>query len=264
MTGQSPGASAKPPFRLRHVILSLAHLLLSPVTTRSYSFPEAVSSLRWSLQASPFRLAPRWSLRASFVRPFPVSLRGRRIASEAVSPQRFLAASRLGRTKEEGLGMTDEECPCEPHFSPFERSLRARLFVCEAISPLRGHCELVVSSAKQSQLSGVIANLVFSLSEAIPWDCFASLAVTHKGSHCEVVVSSPKQSQKHQKHSENTGLLRAFGPRNDQRKESLRGRCFAWRSSLNCQRSLRARFFVYEAISSLTLWEYGTASLRSQ
>jgi len=96
--------------------------------------------------------------------------------------------------------MTDEECHCEPRFFA--------LFLC--------HCELVVSSAKQSQ----------------PPDCFgpSALAMTSEKSHCEVVVLFPKQSQR---------LLRFA--RSDKEKEScgdrkglaitpivsLRGRRFA-------------------------------------
>jgi hypothetical protein len=85
-----------------------------------------------------------------------LSLRARSFVCKAVSPQRFLAASRLG--------MTDEECHCEIVF-----------FVSEAVSLFRllgGHCELVFTFAKQSLPLSPWGNTVEIR------DCFASLAVT--------------------------------------------------------------------------------------
>ena len=81
------------------------------------------------------------------------------------------------------------------------------------------HCEVVVSSPKQSLLSGVTASLVCSFGEAVSKpDCFGA---------------SP--------------------PRSDQQKESLRGRIFASEAvSPFCSDkgvSLRARSIVCEAVS---------------
>jgi len=104
-------------------------------------------------------------------RPTKKSLRGRIFVSEAVSPQRFLAALRLG--------MTDEECHCEPRFFA--------LFLC--------HCELVVSSAKQSH--EVASSLRSSQRREIRPPTFASSLrssqVTRQKPPCSDKTESPSR-----------------------------------------------------------------------
>jgi len=90
----------------------------------------------------------------------------------------------------------------------------------------KGHCEVVFSPPKQSHLF------------APTRECHCELVVSSakqsrfspKGCHCEVVVSFPKQSRFSFPRLVIASLAFSFG----------------------------------EAISSLTLWEYETASLRSQ
>ena len=119
------------------------------------------------------------------VSPFGRSLRARRFACEAISSSAALRLLRSARSdKKRALAIT-----------PIV-SLQGRRFVCEAVSTVRSHCEprffalflchceVVVPLPKQSLQ---IASLR-SQRQKIPPDCFASLAMTHKG-HCEVVVS---------------------------------------------------------------------------
>jgi hypothetical protein len=151
---------------------------------------------------------------------------------------------------------------CELVFSPFPRSLRARLFALPSViasssfRPSLGHCELVFSFAKQSQRflaalrlgmteekglgitkekglgmteEGVIASLAFSSGEAIS-DCFASLATAKNAAGLLRFARSDAQKESLRgclfvsEAVSIARLLRASGPRNDKRGKSLRGR----------------------------------------
>ena len=135
------------------------------------------------------------------------------------------------------------------------------------------HCEVVVSSPKQSLLSGVTASLVCSFGEAVSKpDCFGGL--------CPLAVT-PIASPRGRRF-----VSEAVSPFCSDKGVSLRARSIVCEAvSLFAQGlSLRGRsvvseavslfafwaviaslaFSFGEAISSLTLWEYETASLCSQ
>jgi hypothetical protein len=123
---------------------------------------------------------------------------GRSFASEAVSkaPQNYEVASGFApRNDAQGVPARSSCCPF--------LCLRARHFALSS----------VIASRVFFALFLVIASLAFLSGEAI------SLSVPKAG-HCELVVSFAKQSPSSL--CGNTGLLRAFGPRNDEQKESLR------------------------------------------
>jgi len=114
---------------------------------------------------------------------------------EAISYSLVLRLLRFARSDAQGVPASSSCCPF--------LCLRARHFALSS----------VIASRVFFALFLVIASLAFLSGEAI------SLSVPKAG-HCELVVSFAKQSPSSL--CGNTRLLRAFGPRNDEQKESLR------------------------------------------
>jgi len=209
-------------FHPRDVTASLIFRLLSSHLRARRFVCEAISS------SAALRLLP-----ATLLAPFPVPARSSFRFRSSLASQESLQASFFA------------------------------LFLC--------HCEVVVPLPKQSLQ---VASLRSQRRRKRPSDCFgaSALVMTGEGVTARSPFRPPLLSLRGRlfvseavslssASLKNTRPLRRFAPRGDKRDITARSP-FRFRSSLDRQESLRASLFSFgEAISSLTLWEYETASL---